>query len=130
VTFDSDIMPGKLPVDYGWMRVSKRELDPFLSKPWLPEQISVIMNDPAHPAKPVKPGEIVPVEVQLVGSSTIFKAGEKLRLEIAGVMPPDNLFGYDNTVNSGDDAIYFGERYDSYLMVPVVPPQKGRESYE
>jgi len=130
VTFDSDIMPGRLPVDYGWMRLSKRELDPLLSKPWLPEQISVIPNDPLHPAQPVTPGQIVSSEVQFVGSSTIFKAGETLRLEIAGKMPPDNLFAYDSTVNAGTDAIYFGGKYDSYLMVPVVSPQKGRESYE
>jgi len=130
VTFDSDIMPGRLPVDYGWMRLSKRELDPVLSKPWLPEQISVIPNDPLHPAQPVTPSQIVSCEVQFVGSSTTFRAGETLRLEIAGKMPPDNLFAYDSTVNAGTDAIYFGGKYDSYLMVPVVPPQKGRESYE
>jgi predicted acyl esterase len=127
VNFDSDIMPGRLPVDYGWMRLSKRALDPTLSKPYLPVQISVIPNDPLHPAQPVTPGQIVPCEIQLVGSSTLFKAGEKLRLEIAGTMPDDNLFGYHSTVNVGTDAIYFGGQYDSYLMVPVVPPQKGHE---
>jgi predicted acyl esterase len=127
VTFDSDIMPGRLPVDYGWMRLSKRELDPNLSKPWLPEQVSVIPNDPLHPAQPVTPGEIVPCEIQLVGSSTMFSAGETLRLEIAGKMPPDNLFAYDDTVNVGKGAIYFGGNYDSYLMVPVVSPEKGHK---
>jgi len=126
VTFDSDIMPGRLPVDWGWMRLSKRELDPTISKPWLPEQISVIPDDPLHPAQPVTPGQIVPCEIQLVGSSTLFSAGETLRLEIAGTMPPDNLFAYESTVNAGTDAIYFGAKYDSYLMVPVVPSQMER----
>jgi uncharacterized protein len=127
VTFDSDIMPGRLPVDYGWMRLSKRELDPVKSKPWLPEQKYVL---PTEPEQKVTPGQIVPCEIQLVGSATLFKAGEKLRLEIAGKVPPDNLFAYDNLVNAGAHTIYFGGHYDSYLMVPVVPPQKGRESYE
>ena len=130
VTFDSDIMPGRLPVDYGWMRLSKRELDPAKSKPWLPEQVSVIPDDPLHPAQKVMPGQIVPCEVQFVGSSTLFRAGETLRLEIAGKMPPDNLFAYDNLVNAGAHTIYFGKKHGSYLMVPVVPAQKGRESYE
>jgi predicted acyl esterase len=125
VNFDSDIEPGWLPVDYGFMRLSKRELDPSRSKPWLPEQISVIPNDPLHPAQPVTPGDIVPCEIQIVGSSTMFYAGETLRLEIAGTMPPDNLFAYESTVNVGTDAIYFGGQYDSYLMVPAVP-HKGR----
>jgi predicted acyl esterase len=126
VNFDSDIMPGRLPVDYGWMRLSKRALDPILSKPWLPEQISVAAGPPEDK---VTPGQIVPCEIQLVGSSTMFSAGETLRLEIAGTMPDDNLFGYHSTVNSGTDAIYYGGIYDSYLMVPVVPPSKG-QGYE
>jgi predicted acyl esterase len=130
INFDSDILPGRLPVDYGWMRLSKRALDPTLSKPWLPEQISVTPNDPLHPAQPVNPGQIVSCEVQLVGSSTMFRAGEKLRLEIAGKMPPDNLFAYENTVNAGLHTIYFGGGYDSYLMVPEVPPTKGQKGHE
>jgi len=119
VNFDADILPGRLPVDYGWMRASKRALDPALSKPWLPEQLSVL---PGPPEQKLTPGQIVPVEVQFVGSSTMFYAGETLRLEIAGYMPPDNLFAYDSTVNSGVNTIYFGSNYDSYLMVPEVPP--------
>lgn len=127
VNFDADIMPGRLPVDYGWMRLSKRALDPILSKPWLPEQISVAAGPPEDK---VTPGQIVPCEIQLVGSSTLFHAGETLRLEIAGAMPPDNLFAYESTVNVGTDAIYFGGQYDSYLMVPVVPPQKAFKGFE
>ena len=42
-------------------------------------------------------------------------------------VPMNNLFAYDNTVNAGMHTIYFGNNYDSYLMVPVVPPQKGQE---
>ena len=124
VNFDSDIEPGWLPVDYGFMRLSKRALDPKLSKPWLPEQVSVV---PEGPSQKVTPGEIVPCEIQIVGSSTMFHAGEKLRLEISGKMTDDNLFAYHETVNVGAQAIHFGGDYDSYLMVPVVPPHKGEK---
>lgn len=124
VNFDSDIEPGWLPVDYGFMRLSKRALDPKLSKPWLPEQVSVV---PEGPSQKVTPGEIVPCETQIVGSSTMFYAGEKLRLEISGKMTDDNLFAYHETVNVGVQAIYFGGDYDSYLMVPVVPPHRGEK---
>jgi predicted acyl esterase len=120
VNFDSDIMPGRLPVDYGWLRLSKRELDKDLSKPWLPEQKSVT---PGEPQQKVKPGDIVSCEIQLVGSSTIFYAGETLRLEISGKMEEDNLFAYTDLVNRGRHTIYFGGEYDSYLLVPIIPPK-------
>ena len=119
VNFDSDVEPGWLPVDYGFMRLSKRALDPKRSKPWLPEQVSVVPEK--EPNEKVTPGQIVPCEIQVVGSSTLFNPGETLRLEITGAMVDDNLFGYHQTVNSGAHAIYFGSKYDSYLMVPVVP---------
>jgi predicted acyl esterase len=122
VNFDSDIEPGWLPVDYGFMRLSKRALNEKLSRPWLPEQIAVV---PEGPSQKVTPGQVVPCEVQVVGSSTMFYAGEKLRLEISGKMVDDNLFGYHDTVNAGQHSIHFGGDYDSYLMVPVVPPNKG-----
>lgn len=124
VNFDSDIEPGRLPVDYGFMRLSKRALNPKLSKSWLPEQLSVV---PEGPSERVKPGQIVPCEIQLVGSSTLFYSGERLRLEISGKMPDDNLFGYHDTVNSGIHTIHFGGEYDSYLMVPIVRPNEGQK---
>jgi predicted acyl esterase len=124
INFDSDSEPGRLPVDYGFMRLSKRALDPKLSKPWLPEQLSVV---PEGPNQKVKPGQVVPCEIQVVGSSTVFYPGEKLRLELSGKLPDDNLFGYHDTVNAGKHAIHFGGEYDSYLMVPVVPANKGRK---
>ena len=124
INFDSDIEPGWLPVDYGFMRLSKRALDPNRSKPWLPEQVSVV---PEGPSQPVKPGEVVPCEIQVVGSSTMFYAGEKLRLELTGAMVDDHLFGYHSTVNTGMHTIHFGGKYDSYLMVPVVPHKGQRQ---
>jgi len=124
VNFDSDIEPGWLPVDYGFMRLSKRALDQGRSRPWLPEQVSVV---PEGPFQKVTPGQVVPCEVQIVGSSTMFHAGEKLRLEITGAMVDDNLFGYHDTVNKGMHAIHFGGDYDSYVMVPVVASNKGQK---
>ncbi len=118
VNFDSDVEPGWLPVDYGFMRLSKRALDPKRSKPWLPEQVAVV---PEGPSQKVTAGQIVPCEIQVVGSSTMFYAGEKLRLEISGKMVDDNLFGYHDTVNAGQHTIHFGGEYGSYLMIPVAP---------
>lgn len=128
VGFKSDYAPGKLPVDQGWMRVSKRELDEEQSEFWLPVQKSVAPNGPEQK---VEPGEIVPVQIQLVGTSTIFHSGETLRLEIAGKHGVENdlMMAYDDLVNQGDHTIITGGNRASYLQVPEVPEADQYEMY-
>jgi len=101
----------------GQMRVSQRELDETLSTPWQPVQ-------KFRGEKKLRPGEIVPVEIALLPSSTLFRKGETLSLEIQGHCPVHNtLVEYDWLINKGKHAIYTGSDYDSYLQVPVVPPR-------
>ena len=102
----------------GQMRVSQRELDEKLSTPWQPVQ-------KFQGEKRLKPGEIVPVEIALLPSSTLFRKGESLRLYIQGHCPVDQpLLFYDWVINKGRHVIYTGGKYDSYLQVPVIPPKK------
>jgi len=103
----------------GQMRVSQRELDETLSTPWLPVQ-------KFQGEKKLKPGEIVPVEIAILPSSTFFRKGESLRLYIQGHCPVADhpLLYYDWLINKGDHIIYTGGSYDSYLQIPVIPPQK------
>jgi predicted acyl esterase len=103
----------------GQMRVSQRELDETLSTPWLPVQ-------KFQGEKKLKPGEIVPVEIPILPSSTFFRKGETLRLYIQGHCPVADhpLLYYDWLINNGDHIIYTGGSYDSYLQIPVIPPQK------
>lgn len=99
----------------GQMRVSQRELDEGLSTPWHPVQ-------KFQGEKKLKPGEIVPVEIAFLPSSTLFRKGESLSLEIQGYCPVHNtLLEYDWLINKGRHAIYTGGDYDSYLQVPVIP---------
>jgi len=99
----------------GQMRVSQRELDPVLSAPWRPVQ--KFLGE-----KKLKPGEIVPVEIALLPSSTLFRKGESLSLSIQGHCPVDQqLLFYDWLINRGRHVIYTGGKYDSYLQVPVIP---------
>ncbi len=103
------------PVAMGWLRVSQRALDIERSTPWQP----VLLNeDPL----PVSPGEVVPVEVEILPSSTLFRAGETLRLVVQGkdlFEHPALAHGYP--VNRGKHTIHMGGVYDSHLLVPVVP---------
>jgi len=102
----------------GQMRVSQRQLDEKLSTPWQPVQ-------KFQGEQRLRPGQIVPVEIALLPSSTLFRKGESLRLYIQGYCPVDQpLLFYDWVINKGRHAIYTGGKYDSYLQIPVVPPKK------
>jgi predicted acyl esterase len=76
----------------------------------------------------LKKGEIVPVEIEIWPSSMLFKAGDSLRLVVqGGEIVTSNLMplrcGHEETVNKGEHVIYTGGKYDSHLLVPVIPPK-------
>jgi predicted acyl esterase len=120
VCFDCDAAPGRAPVARGWLRLSKRELDQDLSRPWMPVPKSV---GPDGPEQKVKPGEVVACEIAIWPSSTVFHAGERLAVDISGKygVKDDLLRGFNNLVNKGRHSIYTGGKYDSSLLVPVIP---------
>ncbi|MCE5253163.1 MAG: acyl esterase, partial [Actinomycetia bacterium] len=104
----------------GKLRVSLREVDethPYHSEfqPWHPFK---------NPQK-LKPGEIVPVEIEIYPSSRMWHAGEQLRVEVMGHYERIDWFEpFDwNTINKGTHVIHTGGKYDSYLLVPYVPPK-------
>jgi predicted acyl esterase len=109
-------------VAHGWLRVSHRELDEKRStplQPWLKHQRALKLKE----------GEIVPVEIEIPPSSTVFKAGESLGLviqncDIIVYNPPEFGSMHRDTVNKGRHVIYTGGSYDSHLLVPVIPPKE------
>jgi putative CocE/NonD family hydrolase len=110
------------PVALGWLRVSHRELDLTRStpyQPWLLHQRELRL----------KPDEIVPVDIEILASSTLFRAGESLRVTVQGretykpkQRGPEMKHG--PLRNRGHHVIYSGGRYDSHLLVPVIPGTK------
>ena len=107
------------PVALGWLRVSHRELDAKRStaeQPWHTHRIE----------QRLKPGEVVPVEIEIWPSGTRFAPGEQLRLLVRGSdiqqYPPGVVsMAHSVTRNVGAHVIHAGGRYDSFLLVPVVP---------
>jgi len=110
------------PVALGWLRASHRELDPQRSTEW----------QPVHPhtrEQKIRPGEIVPLEIEIWPSGTLFAKNEKLRLIVQG----DDINRYSvrtapvyfrhtaSSVNKGLHVIHTGGNHDSYLLVPVIP---------
>ncbi len=102
-------------VSRGWLRASRRELD---------EKHSTELR-PVHLHKRdlfLSPGEVVPVEIELMPSGTRFLAGEKLAVTVQGrvIEPHHSLIEHDHLRNKGLHCIYTGTGYDSYLVVPVL----------
>lgn len=106
-----------VPVAKGWLRVSHRELDPDLTRPWRPYH--------KHQRRLyLTPGEIVKVEVEIWPTSMVFKKGDRIRLD---VQPRDGVgsagyMHYCADYNTGTNTIHAGGEYESYLLLPVIPP--------
>ncbi len=107
------------PVALGWLRVSHRDLDEEKSTDYQP------FHRHRREIK-LKAGEIVPVEIEIWPSSTLFDRGESLRVLVQGsdihAYPEErHTNGHTETVNRGRHIIHTGGRYDSHLLVPVIP---------
>ncbi len=106
------------PGAWGWMRVSRRELDEKLSTDFQPVQ--------AHQRDlKLKPGEIVPVDIEIWPLSRIWHKGEQLELVVTGHYIREGWFEplIWDTNNKGNHIIHTGGQYDSFLQVPVIPPK-------
>jgi len=107
------------PVALGWLRVSHRELDEGRTRP----------EQPWHKhlrEQRLSSGEIVPVDIEIWPSSTLFRAGESLRLIVQGsdiqTYPPGVVaMGHSKTRNRGAHILHAGGEYDSHLLMPVIP---------
>jgi predicted acyl esterase len=105
-----------VPVAKGWLRVSHRELDPDLTLPYRPYH--------KHRRRLfLKPDEIVKVDVEIWPTSMVFKKGHRIRLD---VQPRDGIgsrtyMHYYADYNTGTNTVYAGGKYESYLLLPVIP---------
>jgi uncharacterized protein len=114
--WDTGQQGGQVPVAKGWLRVSHREIDPALSKPYRPYH--------KHLRRLwLKPGEIVKVDVEIWPTSMVFKKGHRLRLDI---QPRDGIGSapythYHADYNDGQNTVYAGGDKESFLLVPIIP---------
>ena len=127
------------PIANGWLRASHRRLDPQKSQPWRPYH-------PHDRADPLTPGEVYACEVEIVTSCIVVPAGWRVALTIRGKdyeydgelaefgkkfhygtrgtggmthndpdSRPADLFGGRVTLHAGGE-------YESYLLLPIIPP--------
>jgi hypothetical protein len=102
----------------GRLRVSVRAVDPSQSTPSEPY---LLFNR----EEKLKPDEIVPVEIGFWPYSMRWRAGETLELVITGtdllVRPEFPQIPPIPTLNKGQHIVHAGGKYDSHLLLPVIP---------
>lgn len=119
VSFEGSYGFGFDCVTKGWLKASLRHLEASdLKKPWEPEHTF-------DREEPLKPKEIVALEISLLPSATLFLKGEELRLDIQGhpIFKRSLLCSQASTYESsqaGKCIIHSGKKYDSHLLIPIV----------
>ena len=106
-----------VPVAKGWLRVSHRKLDKKLSLPYRPYHTH-------DQRQPLKPGQIVQVEVEIWPTCMVFAKGHRIRLDIE---PRDGVGSapythYHADYKTGANTIYTGGKFASHVLLPVIPP--------
>lgn len=104
---------------WGKMRVSLRALDPELSTEFNPVQAFT-------KEEKLSPGEIVPVDIEIVPTSRFWHKGEQVSVQIAGrYIRSEGWFERLEWEirNKGQHVVHTGGEYDSYLQIPVIPPK-------
>jgi hypothetical protein len=107
-------------VAQGRLRLALRELDAELSSPHQPEHTFRTLQ-------PVRDHEEVEVLIPLSSSATLFRAGDRLRLMVAGryLQPRNPFFGHFPThyepSSGGKATITWAPGRPSSLEIPVIP---------
>jgi predicted acyl esterase len=129
------------PIAQGWLRASHRKLDPTLSTEYRPYHTH-------DEAQPLRPGEIVPVEVELWPTSIVMPAGHRIALTVRGrdyewaKSTGARLSNFKNellgcgpflhndprdrpaAVFGGRVTLHCGAGREASIIVPVVPPRE------
>ncbi|MBV9206965.1 MAG: CocE/NonD family hydrolase [Actinobacteria bacterium] len=120
VPFGGSYGYGRDRVAQGRLRLALRELDPELSTPHQPEHTFRTLQ-------PVRDNEQMEILIPLSSSATLFRAGESLRLMVAGryLQPRNLLFGHFPThyqpSTGGKATITWAPGHPSTLEIPVIP---------
>lgn len=120
IGFEGSYGFGRDRVTTGWQKASLRRLDQLASTP----------AEPVHTfcsREPLQPGQIVPVDIALGPSATLFRTGESLRLVIGGrwLWPRNPLTGQFPAHFRGSPVtrctLHWGPDRPSRLLVPRIP---------
>lgn len=77
----------------------------------------------------LEPGQVYKFEIDLGGTSHVFKSGHRLRVEISSSNFPrfdrnlntKDRVGFGTTPRVAEQTVYHSEQYPSHILLPVVP---------
>ena len=74
----------------------------------------------------LEPGVPVHLFIEIWPTSIVFAVGHRLRLDI---QPRDGVGSapythFNGDYNNGSNTLHFGGRFDSYLLVPIIPEKR------
>jgi putative CocE/NonD family hydrolase len=121
VPFEGSYGFGRDRVTTGWLKASLRALDDEASRPFEPVPACTRRE-------PLGPGQVVHADIALGPSATLFRAGETLRLVVAGrwLWPVNPLTGqFPAAYQSGRGGrciLHWGPERPARLLIPVIPP--------
>ncbi|HEX4239345.1 MAG TPA: CocE/NonD family hydrolase, partial [Xanthobacteraceae bacterium] len=121
-------VPKNLPereLTRGWLKASRRALDPKRSKPWWPW----------HPLtrqarKPVTPGAIEEYQIQVMATANLFRKGHRICLDVTSLDLPTGVAGATNAeyvpyhICSSQTVvhkIHHDLMHPSHLLLPIIP---------
>jgi putative CocE/NonD family hydrolase len=120
VPFEGSYGFGRDRITTGWLKASLRALDEPGSRPFDP--VPALTR-----REPLAPGQVVAADIALGPSATLFRAGETLRLVVAGRwLWPHNPFtgqfpaAYEKGRN-GRCTLHWGPGHQARLLIPVIP---------
>jgi uncharacterized protein len=133
------------PIAQGWLRASHRKLDKKLSTPYRPYH--------THDEKqPLKPGEVVELDIEIWPTSVVVPAGYRLGLSIRGKdyeypgPSGGRLSNFKNELRgcgpflhndphdrppeifAGTTSLHFGRGRHPSLLLPVIPAKTSRSA--
>jgi uncharacterized protein len=120
VPFEGSYGFGRDRVTTGWLKASLRALDDEASRPFEPVPACTR-------GEPLSPGQVVQADIALGPSATLLRAGETLRLVVAGrwLWPRNPLTGQFPAAyqagRSGTCVLHWGAERGARLLIPVIP---------
>jgi uncharacterized protein len=120
IPFEGSYGFGRDRITSGWLKASLRSLDERSSRPFEP-----VPTFTHH--QPLSPGQVVQADIALGPSATCFRAGETLRLVVAGrwLWPSNLLTGqfpvaYEKS-QGGRCTVHWGPQHQARLLLPIIP---------
>jgi predicted acyl esterase len=127
-------VPAGLPereLTRGWLKASRRALDPERSQPWKPWHYLS-----PETIRPIVPGEVNEYEVEILSTANLFRRGHRICLEITSLDLAEGVAGetaveyIPNHVCSSRTVlhkVFHNAEYPSHLLLPVIPTVAGRD---